>query len=191
MLDGLENVPWAKLEASCGRAERVPHLLMKLVACSPNDRPRVGAAIEGVLTGQGELFAATPYAVPFLLEILEAHHPASEYVYPILWEIGNIRAVAQESTEFRLPNWPSRFSSLKEACREAVRHGVEIYLRDAQGPLLSCRRGAFELLAEFLVDDPRVRALLPDLANQEPDDSLRRDVLELLDEYQSDLQGTP
>jgi hypothetical protein len=183
MFESLDSVPWSELDASCGQSIRIPSLLKAILASDSHEYENIAAVIEGVLTGQGELYEASPYAVPFLLELLDARHPAAQYMYSVLWEVGNIRAVAPEASQFRLPSWTVQERTLKEACREVVRSGIDIYLRDAESAELPCRRGAFELLAEFLVDDARVRERLPELARQEASDELRREALGLLDEY--------
>ncbi|MEU3643193.1 hypothetical protein AB0E59_07410 [Lentzea sp. NPDC034063] len=70
MLDGLDDVDWAKLKHAYGPADDVPGQLRDLV--SPDESVRTAALDElfGNIFHQGTIYEATPHAVPFLLEAL-------------------------------------------------------------------------------------------------------------------------
>lgn len=69
MLEGLDRVPWGQLEHAYGTAEDVPGLLRQLADPDPEVRQRVMHELYGNLFHQGTRYPATPYAVPFLIEL--------------------------------------------------------------------------------------------------------------------------
>ena len=100
--------------------------------------------------------------------------------YRVLCEIGRNNALGPEASRFRLPGWQAETMSLRVACREAVRSGMELYLRDAEHPSIDLRREAFELLLSFYLDDERVRQRLPTLLESERNQVLRAEILDVL-----------
>ncbi|WP_412537789.1 HEAT repeat domain-containing protein [Longispora sp. K20-0274] len=72
MLDGLDDVQWARLGHAYGPADDVPDLIRAL--CSPEEKERAAALhqLYGNIFHQGTRYEATAYAVPFLLEVLAA-----------------------------------------------------------------------------------------------------------------------
>jgi HEAT repeat protein len=69
MLNGLNDVPWADLEHAYGPAADVPDLLRKLLAPDPKTRAAALHTLYGNVFHQGTRYPATPYVVPFLIEM--------------------------------------------------------------------------------------------------------------------------
>ena len=69
MLEGLDRVPWAKLEHAYGKAADVPDLLRKLLDPNPAVRSDTISTLYGNVFHQGTRYPATPYVVPFLIEL--------------------------------------------------------------------------------------------------------------------------
>ena len=71
MLDGLYSIPWKRLTHAYGSAEDVPGLLHALQTASPELRGEDSPLWElfGNIWHQGTVYAATAYAVPFLIEL--------------------------------------------------------------------------------------------------------------------------
>lgn len=69
MLHGLDDVPWADLEHAYGSAADVPDLLRKLLDRNPKVRSKVLWALYGNVFHQGTRYPATPYVIPFLIEM--------------------------------------------------------------------------------------------------------------------------
>lgn len=69
MLDGLDDVPWAELEHAYGAAEDVPGLLRQILVDDPKVRERVMFTLYGNVFHQGSRYPATPYVIPFLIEM--------------------------------------------------------------------------------------------------------------------------
>ena len=71
MLERLDKVPWAELEHAYGSAEDVPALLRKLLSPDPEVRRKTIWTLYGNVFHQGTRYPATPYVIPFLMELCE------------------------------------------------------------------------------------------------------------------------
>ncbi|VEP11572.1 conserved hypothetical protein [Hyella patelloides LEGE 07179] len=69
MLDSLDAVPWEDLEHAYGSASDVPDLLRRLLDPNSKERSRVLDELYGNVFHQGTRYPATPYVVPFLIEM--------------------------------------------------------------------------------------------------------------------------
>jgi hypothetical protein len=69
MLQGLDAVPWAELKHAYGSAEGVPDLLRRLLDPNPKVRSKVLWTLYGNVFHQGTRYPATPYVIPFLIEM--------------------------------------------------------------------------------------------------------------------------
>jgi hypothetical protein len=69
MLQDLDAVPWADLEHAYGSAADVPALLRKLLDPDPKMRTQVLWTLCGNVFHQGTRYPATPYVIPFLIEM--------------------------------------------------------------------------------------------------------------------------
>lgn len=69
MLDGLDDIPWGELEHAYGVASDVPELIRSLTDPDPKVRSKTMWTLYGNVFHQGTRFPATPYVVPFLIEL--------------------------------------------------------------------------------------------------------------------------
>jgi len=69
VLQGLDAIPWTDLEHAYGSAADVPDLLRKLLDSDPKVRSEVLWTLYGNVFHQGTRYPATPYVVPFLIEL--------------------------------------------------------------------------------------------------------------------------
>ena len=69
LLAGVDSVPWGQLQHAYGAAKDVPGLLRKLLVADPKLRRATMDALYGNVFHQGTRFPATPYVVPFLIEL--------------------------------------------------------------------------------------------------------------------------
>jgi hypothetical protein len=69
MLERLDQVPWADLEHAYGSAKDVPDLLRQLLDPDPRVRSDTMSSLYGNVFHQGTRYPATPYVVPFLIEL--------------------------------------------------------------------------------------------------------------------------
>lgn len=72
MLNGLDQVDWARLTHAYGPADDVPGLIRKLVSPDAALRRKALRKLNGTIYHQGTIYEATACAVPFLLEVLTA-----------------------------------------------------------------------------------------------------------------------
>ena len=69
MLDGLNDIPWSELEHAYGTASDVPDLIRALVNPDPKVRSNTMWTLYGNVFHQGTRFPATPYVIPFVIEL--------------------------------------------------------------------------------------------------------------------------
>src|SRR5262249_34895220 len=69
VLQGLDDVPWADLEHAYGSAANVPDLLRELLNPDPTVRSDILQSLYGNVFHQGTRYPATPYVIPFLIEM--------------------------------------------------------------------------------------------------------------------------
>ena len=70
MLDELDAIPWRALRHALGDASNVPRLLRMLTADDHDERQAALKQLFACLLHQGAVYEATPYALPFLFELL-------------------------------------------------------------------------------------------------------------------------
>ncbi|MFI5929577.1 hypothetical protein ACIA3K_26885 [Micromonospora sp. NPDC051543] len=70
MLDGLDDIDWARLGHAYGAADDVPGQLRALLSPDASIRDKALGELYGNVFHQGNRFEASAYAVPFLLEML-------------------------------------------------------------------------------------------------------------------------
>jgi|GEM_PF-5826364 len=81
MLDGLDNVNWSELEHAYGEASNVPDMIRGLLSDDPEMREIAQGNLEITIFHQGTWASATPYAIPFLMEILlDTQSPEREWL---------------------------------------------------------------------------------------------------------------
>ncbi|MFC3897601.1 hypothetical protein ACFOWZ_39510 [Lentzea rhizosphaerae] len=72
VLNGLDQVDWARLTHAYGPADDVPDQIRDLVSPDCERRRKALWALNGNIYHQGTVYEATAHAVPFLLEVLTA-----------------------------------------------------------------------------------------------------------------------
>lgn len=69
MLELLDSVPWAELDHAYGSANDIPKLLRQLLDRDPAVRSQTISTLYGNVFHQGTRYPATPYVIPFLIEL--------------------------------------------------------------------------------------------------------------------------
>jgi HEAT repeat protein len=72
MLEKLDTIDWSSLSHAYGAASNVPDLIRALASEDEEEREDAISKLYGIILHQGTVYEATAYAVPFLLELLEA-----------------------------------------------------------------------------------------------------------------------
>ena len=181
MLEGLDDIPWSRLHHAYGDAADVPPFIRGLT--SPDATVVRGALHElfGNIWHQGTVYSATPFAVPFLIEILRAG--ATSEPLGVLWLLAEIaRGDGYYTVHARAPEDVPPFVDLgatlteeaknKGACRAAVRRGIDIFLELVGSEEPSARGVAIYGLAIF-VEEPDVALALRAAADREQVPRLR------------------
>ena len=70
MLEGLDKIDWKKLEHAYGEASDVPQLIRNLASKDINLRDQALYELYGNIFHQGTRYQATPYAIPFIFELI-------------------------------------------------------------------------------------------------------------------------
>lgn len=151
MLDGLDRIPWAELEHAYGPAGDVPGQLRALASEDLKVRSNALWSLYGNVFHQGSRYEATPFVVPFLIELCRA--PETPERGPILGFWGSLITGFFSVKERPLwgdgeavHGWPEEYGELGEDADTLH----EIYKASLDG---------FDLLGELLHnDDPVVRA---------------------------------
>ncbi|MEL5957557.1 hypothetical protein AADR41_22835 [Streptomyces sp. CLV115] len=123
-LDELDQVPWAELKDCYGPAADVPAWLRDLTSRDEDVRTRAWGHMESRLYHQGDVYEATPHAVPFLLHLLADE--ATPGRKKLLWYLSALVTGADDRQWFpdgydtaQTDGWP-----VETAVYEAVRAGV-------------------------------------------------------------------
>jgi HEAT repeat protein len=72
MLEKLDSIDWSSLSHAYGEASDVPDIIRALASDDPETREEAISELHGNIWHQGTVYEATPYAVPFLIELLKA-----------------------------------------------------------------------------------------------------------------------
>jgi hypothetical protein len=67
--DGLDAVPWSRLEHAFGSADDVPEMIRDLRSPSEREREEALEALRTTIWHQETVYSATPHAVPFLARV--------------------------------------------------------------------------------------------------------------------------
>jgi hypothetical protein len=79
MLEGLDKVDWSRLKHAYGPATDVPGQIRALASRIGEVRSQANYALYGNIFHQGTRYEATPYAVPFLFELLTSPDVADKH----------------------------------------------------------------------------------------------------------------
>ncbi|MDC0674178.1 HEAT repeat domain-containing protein [Nannocystis radixulma] len=155
MLGNLDAIDWKSLRHAYGEASDVPKLIRALVSDHPGKREGALDALFSTIWHQGTVYSASPAAVPFLVELLDAD--AQEDLPAILELLAHLATGTPDEDE----DAPSNAAT---AAREAVARGLPIYVRRLGHPEPAVRVAAAYLLGLFAVDEARapLRAVVED-----------------------------
>ncbi len=156
MLERLESIDWTGLESAAGPATEVPLHLRELLSDDASVRERAIEWLWWCLCHQTTIYAATLYAVPFLLELLSA--PAFPEQSAILDLLAGIaegafprRGIRADGTFYDLDQ--EEVARWERRIHAAVRAGRDRYLRLLDDHALETRRSALNVLLSGLPND--------------------------------------
>jgi hypothetical protein len=145
MLEDLESVDWASLHHAYGTAEDVPGNIRRLTSDDPADWVAAIDALSFTVYHQGTVYDATPYAVPFLIEL--ARSSGIKCRARVLELLAHIAAGASyldvhgpppfHEDERETPEYQAQLAeelAWARASREAVWEGLDLFLDLLSGP---------------------------------------------------------
>jgi hypothetical protein len=74
-LQGLDEIDWSAVKGAYGPATEVPAYLRALMSADPDHREFASRLLHQTVWHQGDVYSATPVAVPFLYNLLKADGP--------------------------------------------------------------------------------------------------------------------
>ncbi len=81
MLSGLDEIKWRDLSHAYGDAGNVPQMIRNLMSSDEDMREQQGKwELLSTIYHQGNVYQATGYAIPFLIELLNSDHPSDKSV---------------------------------------------------------------------------------------------------------------
>ena len=91
MLEKLDNIDWASLEDACGSAADLPGLIRNLASTESDLQQEALSELYDRIWHHGRVTAATPHAIPFLIELAEAEALGEQlyYVLEMLYYLGD------------------------------------------------------------------------------------------------------
>lgn len=146
VLVNLDAIDWKSLRHAYGEASDVPKLIRALVSDHPGKREGALDALFSTIWHQGTVYSASPAAVPFLVELLEADQ--QEDLPAILELLAHLATGTPDEDAEALPNAAT-------AAREAVSKGISVYARRLGHPEPAVRVAAAYLLGLFAVEAAR------------------------------------
>ena len=140
MLEGLNKIDWHSLDGADGPADDVPDLLKRLASDNDTVRQKALDELFGNLWHQGTIYEVTPFAVPFLIELLaDEAVPGKDGILELLAELATGSSYWDAHQQLSLfadkRNEPGFQETLEEELgwvrntRTSIYEGTELYLR--------------------------------------------------------------
>jgi len=177
MLENLDSIAWSQLTHACGAATDVPAQIRNLASANEGERGNALWELYGNIFHEGTRYQATPYAVPFLYELVTAPETPDrhEIVYLLVslalgyeesylpdgLDVANFRGALKESD--------SQMSLTDQAecdeygvgpradldCYDSVQNGVPVLIKLLTDDDARLRRAAIYALAWFPENAPQ------------------------------------
>jgi|AGTN01.1.fsa_nt_gi hypothetical protein len=173
MLEGLDDINWKELQHAYGSASDVPELLRRL--CVKSDDAKEGAQYQlfGNIWHQHTVYEATPYAVPFLIEIASLKStPDRENVLCLIAAIADAHDSYPDDTP-------------RQDSRRAVKEHIDSLVKLMRDPTPRVRLAAAHAVAMFPEERERIEPELMNLYETEQSDLYKAGSLYLLGNLES------
>lgn len=169
MFSDVDKINWANLKQAHGSSEYVPIALKGLISNDEKEQEASYWKLDNHVVLQGDLYQASFYVIPFLLEILAKNiRNGRSYVYDLLFEIAN--GVAPEKVPC---DYDGMTLTLTKGCKRAVAGGLDLYLEEILDDNSNSRENALDLivsLEKYAVD---VIPRLTEIKNKETDSKFK------------------
>jgi hypothetical protein len=198
MLDGLKDAPWPFIRQAHGASTHVPSAIRDLASPNANVREAAYWKLDNYVVLQGDLYEAAAYTAPFLIELLRYPDvPGKDLIFKLLYEIGNGYASPDKRLSFRInpDGLAERYSdceapTIRQACRDAVLEGVEVYLSEVESVHSTSRIEALDLLASLYEAADLIIPRLEQVLEEETHPETQGIVDSAIDALRSDSSAT-
>jgi HEAT repeat protein len=171
VLERLDEINWAQLNHAYGSAEDVPDLLRGLASPDQDTRNNAISDLYANIWHQGTVYEATAYAVPFLIELLQAPETQDKpYILQYLYNLASgssyldvHRDYDADPAQHNTPEWQAKLVQELEwvrLAREAVRAGMPTYFELLQQGSFEEKTASAFLISGFLAEDSTLNAPL-------------------------------
>lgn len=171
MLERLDEINWAQLNHAYGSAEDVPDLLRGLASPDQDTRNNAISDLYANIWHQGTVYEATAYAVPFLIELLQAPETQDKaFILQYLYNLASgssyldvHRDYDPDPAQHNTPEWQAQLAQELEWVRlahEAVHAGMPTYLDLLQHGNFDEKTASAFLISGFLAEDSTLNAPL-------------------------------
>jgi hypothetical protein len=188
MLEGLKGIDWGNLHHAYGAATDVPDLIRSLASDDADRRERALDTLFGSIWHQGNMYEATVYAVPFLIELLT--YPEIQGKQGILELLGAMASgsgyheVHQAFDYYRrqrgTPEFEAKLAQERatvKAAFEAVASGSHVYMDLLNDTQPEVRLYASDLLVPCAQQDQAVERALTSRFESEPEPVIKAALL--------------
>jgi hypothetical protein len=184
MLERLDAIDWTSLVSAGGQATDVPTYLRELLSDNASVRERAMESLTWHICHQSTIYAATLYAVPFLLELLNT--PEVQDKQEILDLLASIAEGAFPIAEMRADGVRvdldrEEVAHWNQRTHAAVRAGRDLYLRLLSDHAIELRRSTLRVLVRGFASD--AEQVVPEIRRRcarETDRTLRACLLRCL-----------
>ncbi len=199
MLDGLDDIQWAKLTHAYGSAADVPDLIRQLLSDDEEALEETFEALFSNIWHQGTVYEASAYVVPFLIELVQSETVHMRHlILTLLSSIAGGHSYYDVHTrtpeERETPEMQAKIAEEKKherAAHEAVRKGILVYLRLLHHNDADIRTIAAEVLSGFPEDGKQTVPAVRAAVQAETEASIQADLLAHLGTLLSESRNLP
>jgi hypothetical protein len=180
MLEDLDKIAWDELTHAYGSAADVPDLMRAMVQQTERDAfYDAWGEFANTVNHQGSIYAATPYTVPFLLDLInDSQIPTFQrvcYLFDLASYVEGTQVVHGTPSDERLS--PITGYRLNLQLYDAVSAGLNTYLAQLASPEVGVRGTAVYLLARLPDQHARVLPRLEEAHTREADEVVRSGII--------------
>jgi hypothetical protein len=212
MFETIDTVPWGSMRHAYGAASDVPGMFRKIVASGPDEVEGAVDELMNAVNHQYSIYEATPYVVPFLIEILSSgQEHAKELIIQVIDILAGYGSVllepgipgptyklepdltavpgCEDDIEEALKRWEAErrqqraeYEALEKEIHKAARDGIPVYIGLLAHPSPTLRASTASLLSNFAEDTLLLAPLLAQAYKVEGDVVARTTILQDLGE---------
>lgn len=174
MLEGLDKINWAKHKGAYHLKEKLPVYIRDLASSDTERRNKAFRDIGEEINHQGSIYDATPYVVPFLIELLAID--AVQGKDRLLYQLWHVLECCNGSLGYS-SNIGDQGIQNCILTYNKIAAGFEVIASFLSHPSIDVRLPAMLMISDLRVYTPRARRLLRQLYCTEPNIELQAIVL--------------